>query len=320
MSSVWITWETQRRNKELAQSFGCDLYVFDEKTDSKLSRYLKCISKTFQVLTRRPQILFVQCPSIVLCFLSVILKPVFKYKLVIDAHNVAIRYLTAHGFILSLLSSFVFKFSDYIIVSNQGLTENLSVDLTKILVLADRIPKIETNYLRPKIFSEIKPNIVFISSFAKDEPINNFLRAASKLTAKSRFFITGKKSKAKDALKYECEDIVFTDFLSSEDYEALISHSDLNIDLTTEDNLLVCGAYETIAVGVPGMLSDFAVQVETFSKGFVYTPLDHGSIKGAIQYALINKENLKSSIQKFKPEFEQFWNTQFEKCKSTIDG
>ena len=42
-------------------------------------------------LKRRPNLLFVQCPSIFLAILAACLKPLLRYRLVCDLHNEAIR-------------------------------------------------------------------------------------------------------------------------------------------------------------------------------------------------------------------------------------
>jgi len=314
----WITWETQRRNVELASAFKCNYFPLDYSRENKIIRYLKSSIKTVALLFNRPKIVFVQCPSIVLCVLCAIFKSLFNYTLVVDAHNYIIRYLEDSNFIVKSFTKYILDKCDFIILTNVGFAKSLPVESKKVLILPDKLPKMIEKKEKPKAFSNTKQNIILISSFAKDEPIEAFIKAAESYTDKCKFFITGKKSKAKELLNYESESMVFTDFLDIEEFENYISHSNLNVDLTTEDNLLVCGAYETLAVGVPGMISDTEINRQTFKNGFVYSKVDVESIKLSLKGFFKREKELKSKINDYKAAFNSDWQKHFDKCLQLV--
>ena len=121
-NSIWLTWETQRRNKELAEAFDSAYGHFDFSRHTSILRYALSIVATVKLLVnKRPQIVFAQCPSVVLCVLAAFLKFFFRYTLVIDAHNIAVDK-TLPKFTQTLIR-YAFKRSDLVIVSNSFLCE-----------------------------------------------------------------------------------------------------------------------------------------------------------------------------------------------------
>jgi len=317
---IWITWETQRRNKELAKPFNAILKVFDNSNLTTIRRYLKSAIQTFECIKNRPRIIFAQCPSLLLCFELVFFKPIYRYTLIIDAHNIVADYLHNKGPIIGFVAKHVLKAADFIILSNIGLASHFPFDSRKILILPDKLPTIAIPSERPKILDKEKVNVTFICSFANDEPTLEFLEAAKKLTTKCKFFITGKKKNALGYLNYQNESILFTDYLSEQKFEALIAHSDINIDLTTKNNLLVCGAYETLSVNVPGILSDTEIQRKTFPSGFVFTNCQREDIAEKILFAIENLTSLRKNMTIGKTLFEESWSNAFKICESKINS
>ena len=322
--SLWITWETQRRNKELAKAFDCELKQFDYSCLNRLKRYIKSTSKTFQTIwtyKNKDLKVYAQCPSAILCLFLTFLKPIFKFVLIIDCHNAIFNYLNHNGPFIRLITIFFLKRADLLIVTNEYFKESVPTTQSKILVLPDKLPAIDFQNETPKTFSSEKQNVVFISSFSNDEPIYEFLKAAKELTNFARFFITGKKSKADSLLlSFESNDIVFTDYLSEKNYESLITHADVNIDLTTQSDLLVCGAYESLSAGVPCILSDTKIQREIFPEGYLYTFCDSESLKETILESFQLKNRLREEIDEFKSEFVNNWEISFKNCRQTIEN
>src|SRR5262245_25632217 len=84
---IWITWETQRRNRTLSEKVDAELYEIDIHAH-RLLRYPLSLIKTLAILLRRrPRLLFVQNPSLVLALFAVIYGRVFCKLVVVDAHN-----------------------------------------------------------------------------------------------------------------------------------------------------------------------------------------------------------------------------------------
>lgn len=317
-NAIWVTWETQRRNRELAHAFGAILKQFDNSQLPRLRRYFLSMKHTYHALSFRPEVVFAQCPSLLLCLMLAICKYWCRYTLVIDAHNAIMRYLYESGPLVSYVTRYILSRTDYIIVSNDALFPFLPCKESKKLALPDKLPHIESTREFPKSFSREHSNIVCISSFAADEPIYEFVQAAQKITD-ARFFITGKKAKAAPhVLSYASPEIIFTDYLSEKEFDGYISHADITVDLTLYDNLLVCGAYETLAVGVPGVLSDTQIQRQVFKRGYVFTRCDTDSLESSLRVAIKNKDVLRTEILGFKDEFVEEWNRAFTNCMNVV--
>lgn len=75
LSSVWITWERQTRNRSASAYLGIPLFEIIETSPYRILRYTKSILRTVKVLVEnRPEIIFAQNPSIVLALLMVLIK------------------------------------------------------------------------------------------------------------------------------------------------------------------------------------------------------------------------------------------------------
>ena len=84
---IWITWLNHRRNVELSVELNCKLYQL-QYNGHKLLRYFILSFKTIRIIyIERPFLVFTQNPSLVLPILLIIIQKVFKFKLVVDAHN-----------------------------------------------------------------------------------------------------------------------------------------------------------------------------------------------------------------------------------------
>src|SRR4051794_37280494 len=86
---IWISWERHRRTRELARAIGADLFEFTSSAPGH-ARYLVLLVRTARCLFHnRPDVLFLQCPSILLALFAAVLKPALRYCLVVDLHNAA---------------------------------------------------------------------------------------------------------------------------------------------------------------------------------------------------------------------------------------
>lgn len=316
---LWLCWETQRRNEELARAFCCDYGHFDFSKDSSVLRYLKSIRETLRsFFSKNYQLVFAQCPSIVLVVLVSLIRMFKSFVLLIDAHNSAIEYAYSKNVFIRGAARFSFRRADFVIVSNELLSPLVSAAGGTPLVLADKVPEIPEQPLPARFESLPKPLITLIATYAADEPIEEFLQGASQSKSAFTLFITGSKKKAGPLLRFESEKIHFTDFLSFEDFDGLIQHSNLLVDLTTREHCLVCGAYEAVAVSVPALLSDSEALRETFPKGCLFAKNSANDYQRAIEEFLSNSEDYATQIRVLHREFPSFWQTQFEHIVSRV--
>lgn len=317
---LWFTWETQRRNEELARAFACEYHRFEYSQHPAVLRYVFCLLQTLRVFTiHRPKVVFAQCPSIFLVSLVASLRMFQKFTFVIDAHNVMFDYLLSRNILVNNLIKFSLKKADLVMVSNSLLVPALGIFKEKAMVLPDKVPTITRHSPRPW-FSQLKrPVITLISSFAPDEPIENFLLASQAFELPHVLLVTGQRKKAAALLKYESASLRFVDYLPKEDFEAILAGSDLLVDLTTRLDCLVCGAYEALAVGVPILLSDSAALREVFAEA-LFAKNDIQDYLRALREFFKEPIHFQSRIRALKDPFEKRWQEAFQKVQQRMEA
>ena len=318
---LWITWETHRRSAELADAFGCDYQCIDMPDAHPLVRYWKSGWATWSRLRRdRPEAVFVQCPSIFLAVLVAFARSFGDFKYVIDAHNAVPNYLRRGTWLHRALARYACSRADLVIVTNDQLAEPIRQLRGTPAILTDKIPQIPQHPLPERFASRARPLITLISTFAWDEPIESFLEAVAPMEEAFTVVVTGKRSKAGELLRMESDKIAFADFLPEEEFIGLIRGSDLIVDLTIDELILVCGAYESVAVGVPVLLGDFEVTRSTFSSGCLYARDDAPAYRAALQQFFRNPEGFRREMAAFRPEFEARWQRQFDAIEEVLSG
>lgn len=318
--SIWISWETHFRNRSLSRAFQSRLYEFDFSTNTKIVRYLWSIILTcFLIARKRNYIIFVQNPSILLNILAVMLKLIFKYKLVVDAHNALFRsYLVSSNFLLKIASRLCIKYSDILIVTNEPTAKIVAANNGRAVILNDILPEIEEIPLDG--YRKGVRKITLICSYAPDEPVDEVLEAFRLLSCnyKFEFFVTGKIKNSNLPVSYKDLPIVFTDFLPRDEYEKLLLSSDLLIDLTYDQDTIVYGACEAITCGVPILLSDSVINRKIFPKGIVFVLNEAQSIEKAIIHSLDHLPSLRQEILEMRSIYREKWEQQFLNVNSEI--
>jgi len=265
---IWITWEQHRRTTVLADHFGMKLYTLVH-AGSRLMRYTVLSLRTFQVLRReRPKCLVVQNPSIVLAFIAWLLRPLFRYSLVVDAHNVAIEPYAHAPWVVRWATQRLLRAADLTIVTNRFLAEKVAAAGGAPEVLPDKLPATPRGADCP---SDAQFLAVLIATYAADEPVAEVINAFRQLPPQWELLVTGNWRKHESKLpKPIPANVGFTGFLEDDSYWGLLQRCDAVIDLSLKDDCLVCGAYESVAVSKPLILSDDRAIRDYFSKGTKY--------------------------------------------------
>lgn len=298
--SVWITWENQRRNREIANSLGVTIFELKEidNIHNLLKKYINGIYKTFLILkTERPTIIFCQNPSLVLAFFLIFISFFSNKKIIVDAHNAGLFPCEGKAPLLNWLSRFVQKKSALTLVTNQSLAEIVFNNGGNPFVLQDKIPDISDRY-RLDLRGDI--NILFICSFAADEPYEAVFQAANLIDHNICLYVTGNYCKNNIVPPTNTDNLILTGFLPEDEYIAMLQSVDATIDLTSRDNCLVCGAYESVAAGKPMILSNTKALKEYFSMGAIYTGHSPQELANAINQVMIRKESLQQEVIKLK--------------------
>lgn len=301
----WLTWQAHRRTENIADYFDIPVTVVSSKSKG-IVRYLHASFGTLQyLLRRRPRVLIVQNPSLVLTLLAVLLRPLFRYRLVVDAHNEAVQPFINTQPIMVTLSKWLLRQADLTIVTNQHLADVVQNAGGVPGVLPDRLPNIRPSRMER---SRGKLRAVLIATFASDEPIAEVLEAASRITGKMELYVTGRlKDLPESTRKIYSGSVTFTDFLPEKEYWELLDEADFIVDLTLMDDCLVCGAYEAVALGKPAMLSDNKATRDYFHKGAVYVGNTVDSLVIGMELMITSHGRLSAEVLSLKEELAATW-------------
>lgn len=307
---LWISWENHRRTNEICDYLSINPYVILSSKKS-LPRYFYLIKETIKKIYKdRPRTLLVQNPSIILTFVAVMLRPLFKYSLIVDAHNEAVQPYTHNHWLVRKAAEFLIKYAAYTIVTNNYLAKIIEKQGGRPIVLPDRVPQIFDVALTS--LTEDKFNVVLIATYAADEPITQVIDAASALENITLYVTGNNKRLDKAYINSLPSNIIFTGFLSDENYWAYLKSADVIIDLSLKDNCLVCGAYEAVAVATPLILSNNKASVEYFNKGTLFTDNTTDDICSILLLAKERRAQLKGEMEGFGYELSLAWKDMAE--------
>lgn len=310
MKNLWITWESQRRNRSMSTLLDAKLVeIISNKP--RLIRYLISIYKTINIIRKeQPEIIFSQNPSIVLAITSLVSGYFFQKIVIIDAHNSGLSPLEGkHPWLTSVFMWINCK-ADIVLVTNKSLAGEVRKYRGKAFVFPDPIPEIECPEKKDQLPVQEKNsrtyNLVMVCSWSDDEPILEFFKAANTLNHNIVVWITGKGTPyiEKHGLKVP-ENIRLTGFLSQKDYDELLCKSDAVIVLTKRENCLVCGAYEAVSAGKPILLSAKKALQDHFYKGTVFTDNAPESISKSITSLVQQKSRLQEEISTLRQELRE---------------
>ncbi len=313
---IWITWENQRRNRELSHALNARLYELKEidLIKNPVKKYALGLLKTIRILlNERPLLIFCQNPSLILsAFLVTIRKPA-RFRVVVDAHNAGLFPKEGESYLLGMLSRYIQRHADLTIVTNKGLQEHVEKNGGKAFILQDKIPAIP---VRPSKELGKGFNLLFICSYGDDEPYEKVFEAARKLAPEVHIYVTGNYRKKDIDTASVPGNVTLLGYVSEDQYVEMLNSVDATIDLTTREDCLVCGAYETVSVEKPQILSNTKALRSYFHKGVVYTEHTAQDIAMSVQQLLDEKERLKQEAVELKRHLENEW----EKRRQTLEA
>ena len=306
-AALAITWFQHRRMEGLCAGLGIELHTLISPYRG-LRRYAGLARRTFGLLrSRRPKLLLVQNPSLVLAAFALAVRPLFGYRLVVDAHNEAVEpYINRKAWFLRLTASLLRR-ADATIVTNRWLGQLVEAAGGRAFVLPDPVPEVGPTKPGCDGWREDRSlRIVAIATYAPDEPIANLFAAAARLP-EVQFAFTGNQHKlAPEALARAPANVRFTGFLPEDSYWTLLTTAHGIIDLTLMDNCLVCGAYEAVAAAKPAVLSDNPACRDLFGKTAIFTGPAPEEIAAAID-ALRRGEMDEARVRAGGAELRRTW-------------
>jgi glycosyltransferase involved in cell wall biosynthesis len=315
---IFIAWAPHgRRSELLARELGVAVYFihylkFQVPYYAPLKYILQSI-RTLQVLfAERPEVVFVQNPPFVCSLVVYLYCYLAGAKFVIDHHTDAFsaRWAWARS-----IQRFLARRAITNLVTNQHWADMLQAWSAPAFILPDPfvvLPEGDDLTVKPGF------NVVFINTFAPDEPLEAVLDAASQLPA-VHFYITGdvKKNPAGFLAKLP-QNVTFTGFLPDSQYFGLLRAVQAVMALTTRDYTLQGGGCEAVSLGKPLITSDWPYLHELFAKGTVYVPNDGHGIRDGVLAMQHQYQDLAKEIVVFRQDRRREWDKRFAKLQELI--
>jgi glycosyltransferase involved in cell wall biosynthesis len=292
------------------------LHVIRTKRNGLL-RWIERAARTLELLRRqKPEILFIQNPSLALSMLAILTRRLFGFYLVVDAHNEGVRPFERPGTVVRWLTLRVLGGADATIVTNAALARDVSAAGGRALVLPDGLP---VPPALPAAFKagEDAPHVAVIATFRPDEPIPAIMAAAAAMP-EVRFAVSGVAERFRRRAMPVPPNVRLTGFLPDPAYWNLLAQAAVIVDLTVKPDCLVCGAYEGLAMAKPLVLSDNPATREIFGPAAVLTGSSPDEIARAVRKALDERERLAASARKLREAFRTRWPAQAAAAWETI--
>lgn len=311
--ALWISWERHRRTRELSRDLAIELSEMIVGGPA-LTRYPALLLRTLACLARtRPAVVVVQCPSIVLAAWVLILKSLGGFQVVADLHNEAVEPFI-HGFPgYRALLRWIHRRADLSLVTNGALAGIVRSGGGRVLVLPDKVPSLGARSRRSREHGEL---VVFVCTYAPDEPYTAVIEAARLLGPRVSVHITGNPGPT--VLPELPSNVTITGYLSETRYLELLAAADVIVDLTAMEDCLVCGAYEAAALGKPLVTSDTSALRAYFRSGTVYSRHDPESLAESIAVALRDKVALGLAMVQLRTELSCAWQAQRDDLAARI--
>ena len=321
-SPVWIAWERQRRTTELAKALGIDLVRFEYNGPYLLRIVVVVFQTVSTLLWRRPSVLVVQNPSVVLASLAVFFRKLLGYRTVVDRHsNFKFDSMDSKDLqfrVFHFLSRYSVRGADLTVVTNEYLADVVREWGGRAIVLPDRIPEMEYDETRDLGTGH---HVLFVNTFSTDEPVEEVLEAGRLLGPRISIHITGNVQKAAPGLiDGAAENVFFTGFIPDREYASLMASVDLVLTLTTQAHTMQCGAYEAVSLGKPLIFADSREMREYFHKGIVLTEPNGKAIADSISSAVENYEQLVRESRELKEEIAVSWTEKFRSLQEEVYG
>jgi glycosyltransferase involved in cell wall biosynthesis len=303
VKTTFITWYPScRRSDALANALGgvshlIHYLAFKQPLCAPLKYVLQSVA-TWRLLWRdRPGLILVASPPVFAVLIVWCYARLCNIPYVMDAHTGV--FDDARWTCLLPLSRFLARQAAGTIVTNTYLKAQVEDWGARAIVIGDV----------PVAFPDVAPaalgtgpHVVVINTFSQDEPLDELLMAAAALP-EVQFHITGSVRHARRLWSVTPPPQVrFTEWLSDEDYTALLRAADVVITLTTQDHTMQRGGYEAMALEKPLITSNWGVLRETFYLGTVHTANTAKAIAEAVTLALLERPRLAAEMRQLRCE------------------
>ena len=306
-SWAFIAWAPYgRRSETLARELDARMYFihnlrFQEPFYAPLKYLIQTVRTARTLVRTRPRVVFVQNPPFICGLVVYSYCRFFGAHYVLDHHSDAFsrRWQWALP-----IQKFLARHAVTNLVTNVHWLESVRSWPAEAFILEDALPEFSDVAVRTLSCGY---NIVFINTFADDEPLDAVLAAAAQLSSVN-VYITGNKSRK--PIEYYADlapNIVFTDFLPDREYFGLLTAADAVMALTSRDYTLQGGGFEAVALGKPLITSDWPYLRRLFAKGTVYVDNSPAGIRDGIVRMQAAQEAMKKEMSAYAIEKRNEW-------------
>jgi glycosyltransferase involved in cell wall biosynthesis len=194
------------------------------------------------------------------------------------------------------------------VVSNENLARDVRSAGGDPFVLSDCLPEPPPRSAGYAATAEA-PEVVVIATFRRDEPISAIVAAAASLRDVTFAFSGDKKRFATLGIDLPAN-ATLTGFLPDDDYWALLQVAHVICDLTLKPDCLVCGAYESLSLAKPMVLSNDATTKQVFGTAAILTANRPAEIAEAVREALEDSSRLQREALRLRDAYRLHWQEQ----------
>lgn len=324
---IYIAWiDFQRRASSMNQYVDFDLHYIPPPFAPKWLKPFGYIVQTVQtiraVLAARPDTVWVQSPPGMVPHILLALRAVTRrFGLIVDCHNASMLPPWSHfpGVTWSLNQC------DRVLVHNEemrAVVEARGVRPSQIRVLEDPPPVLDLPEGVAEAAAGQRPYVLVPCSFNADEhaPIPEVLNAARQLPELD-FKITGRRYKAEALgfIKDAPENVQFTDYLTIEQFEALLAGAALVLGVTSRTNCQLSVANEALGAHSALVLSDTGILRKMFGDAALFAQNTADSFATTLREALGRREELEARSEALKVYRQRTWLAEAERA-SQLSG
>ena len=302
--SLFLSWVGHStRSASLGGALGAELHFVDAGRRLSVLKYLPRAWRSWRLLTaRRPALVLCMNPPYFVALVAWAYCRRYRARMVLDSHTAA--FDQPRWIWMLPLHRWLARRAALSIVTNEGLAARVR-DWGGEAVIVSDIP-----YTLPAGDYPLPADsftVVFISTFAFDEPLGEVMAAARALP-ELRFFVTGNSAKADPALvAAKPANLEFTGFLSREAYAGLLRGASAIMALTSRDFTMQRGGSEAITAGRPLITSDWPVLKQIFHKGALHVDNRADSIVAALRALQADYPRYLREIREMADERETTW-------------
>lgn len=316
---AWAKPSHSRRSELMARRLGIPLrrvHVLKMKPYLAPLRYLAQAGLTLALLFReRPRLVFVQNPPIFAPLFVWLYSALTGSRMIIDSHTDALQgplWQWSWG-----LHRFLSRRALTTLVTNAHLQHLVEGWGARSHVLTDIPSDLPQGQPYPL---EHAFNVVMVSSFSPDEPLDAVLEAAHRLPEVG-IYVTGDRVQGFKRLpKTLPPNLHLTGFLSDERYYGLLRSADAVMALTTEDHTNQRGACEAVWVSRPIITSDWPFLRQTFHRGTVHVDNTADGIYAGVMEMRARHQDLAREVVLLQDERRQQWRDAVSMLATLMNG